>query len=94
MSDPLADQKPHCTCEVGMGTHPGDHHEVGCQLNPAPHNPTHPVGRRSVTGVHHADDCPMRSPGATGCVCGREGERDAERETNRLLHHITNGEFL
>jgi len=36
---------------------------------------THPVGRRSMTGIHHADDCPMRNPGASDCVCGREGER-------------------
>jgi len=39
------------------------------------HNMTHPVGRRSMTGIHHADDCPMRNPGASDCVCGREGER-------------------
>lgn len=39
------------------------------------HNPTHPVGRRDMTGVHHSDDCPMRERGASGCVCGREGER-------------------
>jgi len=46
------------------------------EMQPAPHNTTHPVGRRGATGIHHADDCPMRNSGATGCVCGREGERE------------------
>lgn len=49
----------------------------------APHNTTHPVGRCGVTGMHHADDCPMRAAGATGCICGREGERDAVDQTLR-----------
>lgn len=42
------------------------------------HNTTHPVGRRSATGIHHADDCPMRNFAASGCVCGREGERETK----------------
>lgn len=41
-------------------------------------NTRHPVGRRGVPGIHHADDCPMRHGlVTTGCFCGREGERDA-----------------
>ncbi len=53
-----------------------------------PINLTHPVGRRSQPGVHHALDCPRRYGQTPDCVCGREGQRDVatpytEQETTK-----------
>lgn len=61
-----------------LAAHPAQS-DSGTVRDRAPsHNATHPVGRRDVPGVHHADDCPMRHGFiTTGCFCGREGEREA-----------------
>lgn len=70
-----AKARRHCTCEVGMGTYPGDHHERGCQLNPVE------VSDDDVeVAAQQADEWREGLPAPIGSAVPQPVDREAWRE--------------